>query len=264
MGKFRSLVILSLALPAMTANAQTAPPAQPPSPPPPPVPSFADEVRDAGPAILGPPSAQPSYQTPRNPPLGFAGLSGIASLETQDDPHFVPVEDRWRVGFPDWDRYGKGHPAVDDYPYVKGNWWDPFNQNVLKGDLSDPRAEHLSGGDRQHGGTGRAAADSRGHHAVREHRQSGQQGLFRQPQPDPVFAIFLSVAGPVPRRRRPSSPVDWRIKLTPAFNVNYLVGERIGPVVSPNVDEGAEPGPVVRHLERMVRRNQAGRPRAEL
>ena len=23
---------------------------------------------------------------------------------------------------------------MDDYPGVKGAWWDPYNQNVLKGD----------------------------------------------------------------------------------------------------------------------------------
>ena len=67
-------------------------------------------------------------------PLGFTGPSGVLPTESQEDSHFVPVEDRWRMGFPEWDRYGKGHPPVDDYPYVEGHWWDPFNQNVLKGD----------------------------------------------------------------------------------------------------------------------------------
>ena len=52
----------------------------------------------------------------------------------QADPHFVPVEDRWRIGFPEWDRYGKGHPLLDDYPYVPGRPINPFRQNVLKGD----------------------------------------------------------------------------------------------------------------------------------
>jgi hypothetical protein len=47
---------------------------------------------------------------------------------------FIPIEDRWRLGFPHWDRYGKGHPPVDDYPYDLGHWFDPYNQNVLKGD----------------------------------------------------------------------------------------------------------------------------------
>ncbi len=46
----------------------------------------------------------------------------------------MPVFDRWRLGQQDSDRYGKGHPIMDDYPGIEGAWWDPYNQNVLKGD----------------------------------------------------------------------------------------------------------------------------------
>ncbi len=67
-------------------------------------------------------------------PLGFTGRSSVRPREIEEDPHFVPMEDRWRSGFPSWDRYDKGHPANDDYPFVEGNIWDPYNQNVLKGD----------------------------------------------------------------------------------------------------------------------------------
>ena len=42
------------------------------------------------------------------------------------------VEDRWRLDFPEWKRY----PALEgEYQYVQGREIDPFNQNVLKGDL---------------------------------------------------------------------------------------------------------------------------------
>src|SRR5437588_177589 len=85
---------------------------------------------------LAPPGAEaPSfvetiglYRTPVDAPNGFAGRSGILPEEEQDDPHFVPMPDRWRIGFPEWDRYGKGHPRLDDYPYVKGSLWNPFEQ----------------------------------------------------------------------------------------------------------------------------------------
>src|SRR5205807_933392 len=36
--------------------------------------------------------------------------------------------------FPEWDRYERGHPRGDDYPYMLGRRGDPYNQNVLKGD----------------------------------------------------------------------------------------------------------------------------------
>jgi hypothetical protein len=75
----------------------------------------------------GPPGAL--LQTPRDPTLGVAGPSGIPMV-TQSTPDFLPLPDRWRTGFPRWDRYGRSF----DSPYVEGSWWDPYTQNVLKGD----------------------------------------------------------------------------------------------------------------------------------
>ena len=68
-------------------------------------------------------------------PLGFTGRSGILPTEGPSlDGHFVPVVDRWRVGFPEWDRGGKDHPWYQEYPYDLGQWWDPYRQNILKSD----------------------------------------------------------------------------------------------------------------------------------
>src|SRR5262245_61483286 len=71
---------------------------------------------------------------PVDPPLGYTGPSGILPREVQQDSHFVPMEDRWRIGFPEWDRYGRGHPTLEDYPYDTGYLLNPYRQNVLKGD----------------------------------------------------------------------------------------------------------------------------------
>lgn len=68
------------------------------------------------------------------PPLGYTGPSAILSRDPGDDSHFLPMPDRWRLGFPPWDRYQEGHPPMNDYPYDFGRWYDPYNQNVLKGD----------------------------------------------------------------------------------------------------------------------------------
>src|SRR5215471_10985164 len=80
------------------------------------------------------PSGESLLSTPVDPPLGFAGRSGVAAREEQESSHFIPMEDRWRMGFPEWDRYDQGHPLGKDHPYKTGRWWDPYNQNVLKGD----------------------------------------------------------------------------------------------------------------------------------
>ena len=42
--------------------------------------------------------------------------------------------DRWRVEFPEYDRYGDRGARGRDIPFKQGRWWDPYNQSVLKGD----------------------------------------------------------------------------------------------------------------------------------
>jgi hypothetical protein len=75
------------------------------------------------------------FEVPPYTPPGFTGRSSVAPAEQQVDSHFIPVEDRWRIGLPAWDRYQTGHKLVhNDYPYEEGHWWNPFTQNVLKGD----------------------------------------------------------------------------------------------------------------------------------
>jgi hypothetical protein len=91
----------------------------------------APPAAEAGVDPYGP---TPPFVVPNGYPLGFTGRSSVAPTVYQTDGHFVPVEDRWRLGFPEYDRYGRGHPPVDDYPYDEGNICNPYKQNVLKAD----------------------------------------------------------------------------------------------------------------------------------
>jgi hypothetical protein len=49
-------------------------------------------------------------------------------------PQRRETPDRWRVTFPEYDRYGDRGARGRDIPFKRGRWWDPYNQNVLKGD----------------------------------------------------------------------------------------------------------------------------------
>lgn len=75
----------------------------------------------------------PDFAYEMDPPNGFTGRSSIIPEETPS-ADFVPIADRWRIGFPVYDRYDRGHAVPDDYIYEQGHWWDPYQQNVLKGD----------------------------------------------------------------------------------------------------------------------------------
>src|SRR5947208_16533470 len=57
------------------------------------------ESAPAPPAPSALPPPEPLLKTFVDPPLGFTGPSGVLPRETQETSHFVPVEDRWRVGF---------------------------------------------------------------------------------------------------------------------------------------------------------------------
>ncbi|HEX7773029.1 MAG TPA: carboxypeptidase-like regulatory domain-containing protein, partial [Pyrinomonadaceae bacterium] len=49
-------------------------------------------------------------------------------------PQRRETPDRWRIVFPEYDRYGDRGSRGRDIPFKRGRWWDPYNQNVLKGD----------------------------------------------------------------------------------------------------------------------------------
>jgi hypothetical protein len=170
-----------------------------------------------------------------DPPLGFTGPSSVVP-RTGANADFEPVEDRWRIGFPFWDRYGKGFPLGEDYPYKLGRIWDPFNQNVLKGDypiigqhtffIFTARVESLTEGTQLP--TPQAPFESTARPFSPDFFGHPNQ-LITQ---NTLFLSFDLLQGDGAFK-----PADWRIKATPAFNLNTLGAQELG-IVSPDVTEG--------------------------
>ena len=186
--------------------------------------------------VVSPATHERLIETRRDPPLGFTGPSGVRPQEAQETSDFVPIEDRWRLGFPAWDRYGKGHPWVDDYPYVEGHWWDPYNQNVLKGDYP------ILG---QHTFLNLTATSQ----TLVEFRQvptpttpfestvgARQAEFFGNPDQF-FFQHNLKLSFELNHGDAAFKPADWRIKITPVFNNNYLDVEELA-IVNPDVRHG--------------------------
>jgi hypothetical protein len=171
-----------------------------------------------------------------DPPLGFAGASSVLPSTVQVDPHFVPAEDRWRAGFPAWDRYGKGHPRTDDYPFVEGNILNPYKQNVLKGDypiFGQNTFLNLSAGSL----------------TIIEPRQlptattpfesttnPGQKDFFGKPD-QLLVSQYNSVIVELFHGNAGFKQPDWVVRLVPVFNFNYLTVEEEG-IVSPDLRDG--------------------------
>jgi len=178
----------------------------------------------------------PPLLWPIDPPLGYTGPSGIAPREVQTDSHFVPMEDRWRIGFPEWDRYGRGHPLLDEYPYVQGAWYDPYHQNVFKGDYP------ILG---QHNFLKLTAIEE----LLLEARQVPTPTTPFESTPDPNSEEFfgdpdqffllnnLVLSAEWVHGDGAFKPADWRIKVTNIFNLNHLVVDELG-IVNPDVTKG--------------------------
>jgi hypothetical protein len=195
-----------------------------------------------------PPPEEPAAQAPREPllrlpffpPLGFTGPSGIVPRDVQESSHFVPVEDRWRIGFPEWDRYGLGHPPLSDYPYVEGHWWDPYNQNVLKGDYPligqhtflDITPSTLMILEERQVPTATSPFESI--------TRPGQTDFFGRPNQF-LYSQYFNLGIDLFHGDAAFKPVDWRVRVLPIFNVNYLAVDELA-VVSPDVRKGTTRG----------------------
>jgi len=144
---------------------------------------------------------------------------------------FLEMPDRWKVAMPEWDRYGRG----GEYPYVReSHWWDPFNRNRLKGD------EPIFGQQTFLNFT--ATSDT----SLDERRvpqmsnissaQPGSSGYFGRGE---QFALSETFRFSFDLFHGDTSfkPVDWRIQITPAVDVNYLNVRELG-IVNIDVRDG--------------------------
>ena len=212
--------------------------------------TFAQELAPAqpGPPVLNAPlpdfvplpefAEEPDLllRWPVDPPLGYSGPSGVLPREEQEDSHFVPMEDRWRIGLPAWDRYGQDHSPQFEYPFVEGSRWDPYHQNVVKGDypilgqhtfFSLTAIENLLIEARQVP-TPTTPFESTG--------DPDQEEFFGDP--DQFFVNNnLVLALELNHGDAAFKPADWRIKVTQIYNINHLVADELG-TVNPDVRRG--------------------------
>ena len=173
----------------------------------------------------------PAGDAERERPPGYVGrpLGGHPSpIDTS--PDFVPIPDRWRLGLPNWNRYERPIEA----PYVPGRWWDPYNQNVLKGDFPilgqnifislSAIADTLFEARRVPTASGVSSANpdsadvfGNGDQLLLNHNFIVSMELFKG---DTAF-----------------KPRDWEVRLTGVFNFNFLQTNENG-VVNIDVREG--------------------------
>jgi hypothetical protein len=173
---------------------------------------------------------QPLVNVPRRDPLGAAGESSVAS-EPQTQPDRREVRDRWRIGFPEYDRYGDKGARGRDIPFRKGRWYDPYNQSWVKGDypiIGNKVFMILS------------AVSSTTTELSRTPKPSdvsstrpGSAEFFGKPEALAVNQIF-QFTFELFHGDSTYKPRDWAIKISPTFSLpNYLNARETGVV---NID----------------------------
>jgi hypothetical protein len=150
-------------------------------------------------------------------PLGFAPRVFQPAVKSAPNQDFIPIPDRWRIGFPQWDRYTLNTPG--EYPYQPGNWWNPYDQNVLKGDypiIGDHTFLDITGINDVDWEFKRLPIASGVSTESPNNPNFFGSGDENTVQENLILSydLFHGDAG--------FKPVDWELKVTPVFNLNYL------------------------------------------
>jgi hypothetical protein len=144
--------------------------------------------------------------TPVDPPIGYAGASRIEKAEPSVGDK-LPVTDRWRIGFP------------ADPRYKKGSLLNPYRQNVLKGDYPIFRQHNflVLNLESETFVNGRRIPVPSG---VSSERSNSAEFFGRGGQ---IFARQnFSLSVELFNGDTSFKPIDWRVRFTPNFNINYL------------------------------------------
>jgi hypothetical protein len=183
---------------------------------------------ELGPA---PPSLPPeppgaAYEKLPSPPAGQAPEPEILPRDTDV---FVSEPDRWRIPMPEWTRYAQR----GEDPYARSSRWDPFNRNKWKGDYPLFGQTFFSF-------TGISNSFLDGRYLPTPSNvsaaQPGSIGFFGRGQ---QFALQQNFRFTFDLFHGDTSfrPVDWRIRITPEFNVNYTNVRELG-VLNVDVRKG--------------------------
>ena len=186
------------------------------------------------PAITCPPSGVPGIPctpaAPASPAMPYPGVRSPASEQPSsaaapepippDSANFSPSPDRWDIAMPEWRRY----ETQPDAPYRKGHWYDPFNRNRIKGDypIFGQRWFFNFTGTSETGFDGRRVPVPSGLNS----QDPGSSGFFGRGGQEFV-SENLRLSFDLFRGDASFRPVDFRFRLTPEINLNYLqTGER--------------------------------------
>jgi len=177
---------------------------------------------------------EPTAALPVETSPGYARDTTVPS-GPQTTPERREARDRWRLGFPEYDRYGDRGGRGRDIPFTKGRWWDPYNQSVLKGDYPI-RGNNLF-----------MVLSATSTTTVEQRRaptpsdvssdEPGSAEFFGQPE-QLAATQTLQFSFELFRGDTVFKPRDWAIKISPTFSIPNYLNARENGVVNIDVRRG--------------------------
>ncbi len=151
------------------------------------------------------------------------------------EPDTREVRDRWRIGFPEYDRYGDKGARGRDVPFKKARWFNPYEQNVLKGDkpiLGDGYFIVLSGSSTSGIEIRRTPSGNNVSSAEPE-----SNNFFGRPE-SLSFNQTIQLSFEFFKGQTVFQPRSWAIKVSPTFSVPNYLNARENGIVNIDVRRG--------------------------
>ncbi len=165
----------------------------------------------------------------RRPDANGAVVVAASPPQAPDADVFQAIPDRWDIQMPDYHRY-----ASMEVPFILGHWYDPFNRNRLKGDkpLFGRTFFNFTG-------IALTALDGRRLPVPSDisTAQPGEYGFFGRGGQFFTAQTLLTTLDLFHGDTTAFRPVDWRLRVSTAANLNYLAARENG-VVYPDVRAG--------------------------
>ncbi|MGB7069157.1 MAG: carboxypeptidase-like regulatory domain-containing protein [Pyrinomonadaceae bacterium] len=145
------------------------------------------------------------------------------------------VRDRWRFDFPEYDRYGDKAARGRDIPFKRGKWYNPYDQNVLKGDkpiFGDDYFMVLSG-------VSTSGLEIRRTPSATNVSSNGPDfnGFLGRPE-SLSFNQTIQLSFEFFKGRTVFQPRQWAIKISPTFSVPNYLNARENGIVNIDVRRG--------------------------
>lgn len=145
------------------------------------------------------------------------------------------VRDRWRLGFPEYDRYGDKGARGRDIPFKRNRWYQPYDQNVLKGDKPIFGNDYfliLSGVSTSQVEIRRTPSGNNVSSA-----NPNSNNFFGRPE-SLSFSQTIQLSVEFFKGQTVFKPRDWALKISPTFSVPNYLNARENGIVNIDVRRG--------------------------